>query len=189
MLLLDYLPSFVGGTKEVKTIMDIEQIEIDNLFAYVKEILNNMFVLDSNEYGVKRYEKIVDIVPRLSISLEQRKLDILSLYNQIPPYTYEKLQDILVSIVGEDGFKSSLDIPNFKLNILLKRDKIVYLDTINEMLERIVPVNIIFKINVDYNTWGDVKVFTWGYVKKAKWKELAENEEFNSIKWENLKEV
>lgn len=185
MLLLDYLPPFIGNTKEVKTIMNIEQVEIDNLFAYVKEILMNMFVLHSNKYGVTRYEKIVGIVPRLSISLEQRKLDILSIYNEIPPYTYEKLQDILASIVGKDGFKLSLDIPNFILNILLKRDKIVYLDTVNEMLERIVPINIIFKISIDYNVWEDVKSFTWGYVKKATWQELAEDEEFNSVKWDD----
>ena len=140
MQLYEYLPFFVYNTKEFKELFKILQPKIDSLFIETDKRLTDMFVLGCSEYATKRYEKIVGIMPKLTDSLEKRQLDILAIYNEVPPFTYERLYEMLESLLGKDGFKMSLDIPNYYLKIVLKRDKLQFIKQVNDMLERIVPV-------------------------------------------------
>ncbi len=182
MQLYDYLPFFVYNTKEFKELFKILQPKIDSLFIETDKILTDMFVLGCSEYATKRYEKIVGIMPKLTDSLEKRQLDILAIYNEVPPFTYERLEEMLEALLGKDGFKMSLDIPSYYLKIVLKRDKLQFIKQVNDMLERIVPVNIILDYSIDWNTWSDLKPFTWGTLLSATWKEVREDERFNTIK-------
>lgn len=181
MLLSKYLPEFVANTKEFKEMHKVEQPEIDNLFLECDNRLTDMFVLGSSEYATKRYEKIVNIVPKLTDSLQKRQLDILAIYNEVPPFTYERLIEMLTSLLGIGGFKIFLDIPNYYLKIVLSKNNKEYKNQVNEMLERIVPVNIVIEFEIDWNTWGDLKVFNWQKLCLATWKQAREDEAFNSV--------
>ena len=89
MQLYEYLPFFVYNTKEFKELFKILQPKMDNLFIETDKRLTDMFVLGCSEHAVKRYEKIVGIMPKLTDSLEKRQLDILAIYNEVPPFTYD----------------------------------------------------------------------------------------------------
>lgn len=182
MQLAEYLPFFVSNTKEFKELHKVLQPEIDNLFIEADNRLTDMFVLGSSEYAAKRYEKIVDIVPKLTDNLEKRQLDILAIYNEVPPFTYERVVEMLTSLLGFDGFKIYLDIPRFSLKVTLSKKNMQFKGQVNEMLERIVPVNIIIDYDIDWNTWGDLKTFTWRDLSSATWRQAKEDEKFNSIK-------
>lgn len=184
MLLKEYLPSFVADTKEFKELHKVCQPEVNNLFNESNNRLIDMFVLGCSEYATKRYEKIVGTIPKLTDTLEKRQLDILAIYNEVPPFTYERLFEMLTSLLGVDGFKIYLDIPKFYLKVTLSKKNIQFKNQVNDMLERIVPVNIILDYDIDWNTWGDLKPFTWGKMYTATWKEAKEDERFNSINWE-----
>ena len=181
MQLYEYLPFFVSNTKEFKELYKVLQPEADNLFTETDNRLKDMFVLGSSEEGTKHYEKIVSITPKLTDSLEKRQLDILAIYNEVPPFTYERLEEILTSTLGANNFKIKLDLENYFLEILLKRDKAPFESQINAMLERIVPVNIVLRYSIDWNKWKDLKPFKWSTMSTATWKEARESEEFNSM--------
>ena len=181
MQLYEYLPFFVYNTKEFKELHKVVQPEVDNLFTESNNRLNDMFVVGSSEYATKRYEKIVGITPKLTDSLEKRHIDILAVYNEVPPFTYERLEEMLTSLLGADGFKIYLDIPKFYLKVTLSKKNLQYSKQVNDMLERIVPVNITLDYDVDWNTWGDLKPFTWSEMSTATWKEAREDEKFNTI--------
>lgn len=119
MQLYEYLPFFVYNTKEFIELFKILQPKIDSLFIETDKRLTDMFVLGCSEYATKRYEKIVGIMPKLTDSLEKRQLDILAIYNEVPPFTYERLEEMLEALLGKDGFKMSLDIPSYYLKIVL----------------------------------------------------------------------
>ena len=181
MQLYEYLPFFVYNTKEFKELHKVLQPEIYKLYMETDKRLTDMFVLGSSEYATKRYEKITGIVPKLTDSLEKRQLDIIALYNEVPPFTYERIIEMLTSILGINGFKINLDIDKFHLKIILAKDKLQFEKQVNEMLERIIPVNISLTYSIDWNTWKDLKVFTWGKMYTVTWKEAKEDERFDSI--------
>lgn len=181
MQLADYIPFFVANTKEFKELHKVLQPEVDSLFKEADNRLIDMFVLGSSPYATVRYEKIVGIVPKLTDSLYKRQLDILAIYNEVPPFTYERLEEILISLLGIGGFKIQLDIEKFYLKVILSKENLQYEKQVNDILERIVPVNITLDYEVDWNTWGDLKAFTWEEISNATWKQAREDEKFNSI--------
>ena len=71
-MLLNYLPKFMQDIEEIKKIMDISEPEIVNIEENIELILKDFFVIDSSEEGTKHYEKIVQIIPKLTDSLENR---------------------------------------------------------------------------------------------------------------------
>lgn len=182
MLLREYLPEFISCTKEFTELFKVEQPQVDELFKQINNRLTDMFVLNSSEYATERYENIVGIIPKLSDSLKKRQLDVLAIYNEVPPFTYERLIEMLNAIIGDDGYKISLDIPKFFLKIKLRRDNLQFINQVNDMLERIVPVNIILDYSVDYNTWEDISYFNWKDLQNSNWMQVLKDEKFNSVK-------
>lgn len=180
MQLYEYLPFFVYNTKEFKELFKILQPKIDNLFIETDKRLTDMFVLGCSEYAVKRYEKIVGIMPKLTDSLEKRQYDILVLYNQTLPFTLESLQKKLNAICGEDGYTLEMIYDKFILNIKLSLFKKHLFFTINNLLEWIVPVNLIINFSLDYNVWGDLSKYKWGEINKYRWGEIKESEEIKN---------
>lgn len=184
MLLHNYLPEFIANTKEFKALFNAVQQEIDTLFDEVEKILIDLFVLNCSEYATKRYENIVGIAPKLTDSLHKRQLDILAIYNEVPPFTYERLQEMLTATLGGNGFKIKLDIPNYRLFIKLHRYNADFVQQVNDMLDRVIPVNIVLDYSIDWNTWEDLSYFTWDNLNNYTWKDARENEDLNSVKWE-----
>lgn len=182
MLLLDYVPVFVSNTKEIKVLFQLLQQEINNLKDKIEEVLSDMFVLNSSEYATERYENIVGICPKLSQGLLKRQLNILSIYNEVPPFTFEKLEEMLIVLLGENEFKIKIDVVNFELTILLSKKSLQFQETIDNMLERVVPLNISLNYKIDWNTWRDLKAFNWNKIKSVTWLEVKEKEEFDGEK-------
>lgn len=181
MLLNDYLPTFIANTKEFQELFKVLQPKINELYEKGDNILKDMFVLGSSEEATKRYEKIVGIVPKLSDSLIKRQLDILAIYNEVPPFTEDRLKELLTSLLGEDGFTFSIDIQTYTVKVVLNRKKLEFLNEVNDMLERVVPMNMIIDYKVDKNIWLDLTTFKWAELKDATWEEAREDDRFNSF--------
>ncbi|MFR4986451.1 MAG: putative phage tail protein [Lachnospirales bacterium] len=179
-MLLNYLPYFMQSIEEIEKIMYISEPEIENINKNLEMILNDFFVIGSSESATKHYEKMLEIVPKLTDSLEKRQYDILVLYNQTLPFTLESLQEKLNAICGENGYTLEMIYDKFILNIKLSLFKKHLFFTINNLLEWIVPVNLIINFSLDYNVWGDLSKYKWGEINKYKWGEIKESEEIKN---------
>ncbi len=175
-MLIDYLPYFMKDIIEIEKVMNISQPEVDNLQLDTENLLNDFFVIGSSEEATKHYEKILDIIPKLTDSLEKRQYDILVLYNQTLPFTLESLQQKLTAICGEDGYTLNMIYEKFILDIKLELNKKHLFFTVSNLLEWIVPVNIILNLYVNYNIWKDLCKYKWGEVKTYKWSQIKEDE-------------
>ena len=176
-MLLDYLPYFMQDVEEIKKIMHISEPEIENIDKNIEKILNDFFVIGASEIGTKHYEKMLGIIPKLTDSLEKRQYDILILYNQTLPFTLETLKEKLNAICGENGYTLNMIYDKFILDIKLALNKKELFLTVNNLLEKIVPVNLILNINVDYNIWRDLGKYKWIDAGKYRWGEIKECEE------------
>ena len=174
-MLLSYLPKFMQDVEEIQQVMYSTQPEIENINKNIENILKDFFVLDTSVEGIKHYEKIVQIIPKLTDSLEKRKYDILAIYNQILPFTLEGLKEKLNVICGEDGYTIDMIYDKFILNVRISLEKKELFLTVNNLLEMIVPVNLIINFNIDYNIWKDLNKVTWRRLNSIKWKDVKED--------------
>lgn len=107
--LYDYLPAFLHTVHELMAIMQAEQPEFEALWQATDDIMNERYVDSATVYGVKRWESILQIAPKASETLEERKSRIKQRIGLILPYTLPWLKTSLAAQFGADNYSVELD--------------------------------------------------------------------------------
>lgn len=172
--LIKYLPLFVAEYKEIQQIMNTENPEFDLLESEKNTVKNNQFINTCCESGAARYEKMLGIVPFTSDTLEDRQLRILARFNENVPYTLKSLQNMLNVLCGSGGYKLILSADNYKITIKISLKVKKQAEIVSDILERILPCNLLYSVELLFNTWWLLKKHTWGALKKYSWKYIKE---------------
>jgi hypothetical protein len=163
--LIGYLPNVLKEVREYQALMHGEQAEVLALFAGIQDALDNQFVLSSTEYGVKRWEKILGIVPKASCTLDERKFTILSRLAERLPYTFRMLGRILDGLCGADGYKMNLRNELYELEVLVQLTAANNFNDVEKMLKRVIPANLTLKLSVEFNQHYKLKSFAHGFLR------------------------
>lgn len=168
--LIDYLPPVLAEVRDYQALMQAEQAEIDRLWAAAERLLENQFIDGTDEAGIARYELMLDIQPKATDDLALRQFRVLSRYNEQLPYTYRKMLEQLKSLCGENGVKAMLNGLTIEIKVeLTAKEKV---NEVRELLERMLPANVLVTVSLLYNQWGSVKHLTWGQAKNKTWEQL-----------------
>lgn len=169
-----YLPDVLKNIREMRAIMDAETPEIQAIWDACEDCFNDQFVQEATENGVARREKIFGITPYGTDTLEDRKFRLLAKYNEDIPYTRNRLKNMLASLCGEDGYSIAFVTAEFTVNVKVALTAKKQTEVIEELLESVLPYNMVFTVELLYNTWEQVQALTWQDVKALTWKELKE---------------
>ena len=140
--LIEYLPPFVRGYKEIELIMNTEQVDCEKLWNDAENVLADGFVVDATESGIARHEKILGITSKGNNTLDERRFSILARMSEQVPYTMETLKHMLASLCGENGYTLRLDPNAYALSIKLALTNESNIQAVSELLEKVVPANI-----------------------------------------------
>lgn len=172
--LLGYLPDILKGTQEMEAIMEAETPEIAAIWSACEDLMNDQFISEATENGVARREKMLGISPFATDTLADRKFRVLSRYNENIPYTRKSLMQQLATLCGEDGYEIAFLTKDFTVKVKVALTAKKQEAAVGEMLERILPCNMAFTVELMYNQWQKVASYTWGDVNKYTWNELRE---------------
>ena len=142
--LIQYLPNVLHDVAEFKEITNTENPEFNLTWRSMQDVFDDQFIMQSTVNGVKRWEKILNIYPKASDTLEIRKFRILTLLNRHLPYTHRTLIQMLGTMFGEGNFEVLLNYNEYALSIEFRvapLDWKVYRDTMQE----VIPCNLIFE--------------------------------------------
>ncbi len=140
-MLIDYLPEFVREYEEIKRIMNTEQKEVDLLNSELNQIIENQFILFCDEFGISRFEKILDIIPDESDTLASRISRVYIRWNDDIPYTIHSLRRKLISLCGKNNFR--LDINNYNLDLEVYLPLFGQVQELESMILRMIPCNLV----------------------------------------------
>ena len=132
----------------------------------------DLVVMDIESFA--RREKMLGITPFATDTLDDRKLRLLSRYNENIPYTRKSLAALLESLCGAGGYILTITTATFTVNVKVALGVKKQETIISETLERILPYNMVFTVELLYNTWAKVKPYKWSEVKPLTWKDLKE---------------
>ena len=156
-----YWAPIVAGTDEFKAIAEAENPEFNKLLACIYRVLQDSFIHDATDYGVSRWEVILGITPAAGDTLDDRKTRILTQLSVKTPYTWRVLKQMLLGYLDENQFV--MDYINDEGKLVLHTDRISddKLETINTLLEKVIPQNIEV---VQYNhhieiSWRDINKY------------------------------
>lgn len=155
--LIHYLPPFMQEYTEMQKVMESEQPEIDLLWIATEGVFADQFIQDATENGVSRWESMLGVSPKGTDTLDERKFRILSKLNQELPYTMRKLEQVLTTLCGSDGYSIKLNAAEYEIEIELGLANHNNYDEVKRTLKAMIPANLTQVITLLFNTWDDVK--------------------------------
>lgn len=174
--LIGYLPPYVQDYREIQAIMNAEEPELQQVEDDSEIIKNNMFVLHTNEDGVKRYEKMFGITPPTNESLYNRQMTVLAQYTNTVIYTLRGLIDRLNIICGVGNYTLELNADKYELNIGFRLRVKNLISTVNAILVDMIPANMLCSCNILYNTHEILSKYPTYLLMQFTHQELREEE-------------
>lgn len=172
--LLSYLPTFLREYEETKAALNAENPEFELLWREANGVLSNGFIHTADEWGIKRFEKLLGILPDPDSDLEARRSIVLSKWLSKLPYTYRMLLKQLEIICGDDFSVTKRFEEEYFLRVVTHlRDYGKALE-VKKLLDEMIPANmrpdyynsVTFKADKSPVLYTGVKA--WGKHKRVK---------------------
>lgn len=143
--LIKYLPDFMKRFREFQEIMRVEDLQFDRMDLNLQAVLNNAFIADADEYGIRKYETILRIIPSADDTLELRRSRVLLRWNDYAPYTYRVLVSKLNILCGVNNYTITGDPSNYCVHFETKLKLFGQVKELEKLFELILPVNIYYE--------------------------------------------
>ena len=137
---------------ELQEIMRVEEKWMDKLQAGIEKIYDNAFIEDCDEYGIRKYEALLGILPGPQDKLEVRKRRVLAEWNMVMPYTYRTMLRQLNVLCGVNNYDIDSDLENYRISFsIYERDDV---SEIERVVDRILPQNIWYEVRAAESSKG-----------------------------------
>ncbi|MBQ9605022.1 MAG: DUF2313 domain-containing protein [Firmicutes bacterium] len=146
---LSYLPEYLGRIREIRALGTV----IDDMLAEAEAgndiIVREGIVQTAENEGLKKWEELFRLPS--SGSTESRRAAILACMTGTAPFTMKSVKEIIESVCGENTVRLEYGQSAYTLNVIIQTSIINRTQLIRGILERVLPANIEFNINYDYN--------------------------------------
>nr|DAY51579.1 MAG TPA: tail protein [Caudoviricetes sp.] len=167
------IPEFLRNIKEFSAITNCENQEFKQAEIRRRVCLQNTFIEETDNEGICRWESMLQIQPKDSDTLEDRRVRILSCINGELPYTFEALCQKIINICGNDKETTVELYPDiYTLKVRIGLDQYSQVESIKKLFNRIVPCNIVVDFDLKYNTYEDLRKYRYGQLRKFTYWEL-----------------
>lgn len=135
-----YWTEIIRDTAQFGQIAVAENPEFNKLSECIFNVLEDSFISSTtSEYGVERWEKMLDIVYPYGATLDERKAAIVTRLNLKIPYTWNVLKQLLYTIAGNDY---ELYYDNDNQTLVVEIDE-VHREKLDDLFSRVVPMNVV----------------------------------------------
>lgn len=144
--LWQYLPEFLKKFRELDKLFEAERPQFQLLVHNQIDLLNNVFIETATNEGLKRYEKILNLYPNPTDSIEVRRSNIMAAWYSNKIYTLKTLFERLQIIQGNDNIQLIWDEDdNLYLHITTRMELSGQVDRLHEILEAMLPANVAYE--------------------------------------------
>lgn len=154
-----YFPDVLANAKEFMAMGAAVDPELKlNWKALIKQMLNT-FVYDLDVDGAARWEKMLNLRPLASDTLDIRKKRILTKINATLPYTFRSFQNMLDGVFGAGQVTENINADQYELWLDLAATAMRNNQEVRRLARVIVPANL--SINVSNTKSVEMKLY-WG---------------------------
>ena len=123
------------------------------VWSAADRVLKNEFISTADEYGISRFERMLNILPSDNDTLESRRARVQAKWFIAIPYTWRKLLEKLASMcVG--GFTASIEEYHVKVQVI--NLTIQFVKEIYGIVLLMLPANMVFLLWIKYGGTYDV---------------------------------
>jgi hypothetical protein len=169
-----YQPVTVRGYREFKEIANRENEALTDCWGSSNSVFLDQFIETLTENGCRRWEKILNIQPKDTDTLQVRRFRIKSRINEDLPYTWRALENVLNSLCGEGQYEMTLYNDEYRLKILLELTVKELFNEVESTVKRIIPANLILDVELRYNQYITLGKYTHGELRPYRHWEIRE---------------
>lgn len=163
--LKELLPLYLQEYSELAEIMNTETLEFRLLESRHNRMIDNRYIISCDEEGISRFEKILSVTPKSNDTLEDRIFRCLTKWNVSLPYNYAFLERKLRELCGTE-YTIDFDIPGQTMIVKIGIAQKNQYDSVVDILEEIVPCQIVLDISLLYNQHLTLAKFTHAQLAK-----------------------
>lgn len=117
---------------------------------------------------------MLHLVRRDSDTLDDRRIRILTKFLNQLPYTEKRLNEMLTSICGKEGYHLEVNIGLMYIGVKIELGRKNQFREVERLLEDVLPLNIWYKVELLYNTHRLVGQYTHRQLMKFTHRQLRE---------------
>lgn len=141
--LVSYLPPFLQEYKEIVETLKAENPEFIISWNAAERVLNNEFISTADEFGIKRFEQMLNALPSKGESLETRRARIQNRWFNNIPYTMKAFIEKLKMLCKETDFMIIKDFDYYRIFIKTNLELYGQVAELENILNTIFPCNIV----------------------------------------------
>lgn len=160
-----YTPKIMENNDTMTSMYAVEGDEVKKLHGTIHEIINNLFIMTADVNGIQRWERFFNIKPNALHTLEERRMIVLNKVLYRPPFTRQRLMEILENVWGKGKYVYKLLPDEYKLIIDINTNNPVIYLQFSDLLRRIIPANIYLVLSIQYTYMYLKRNFTYDKLK------------------------
>ena len=192
---------YIRNTLEAKELGNAYQFVFDKIENEGQRLIDNQFIYTADEHTLLEWENFLGIPFDNTLSIDERRQQILLRLNLKPPYTMNNIRRQISSIVGHEVYVF-LDYGELLFRVETAGLEQNTLTLIESLLKRVLPVNVVYMPSslidatttsyygcvtnqatiydnyavLTYNKWSDYASDTWQDVlNKGTWMDVLVN--------------
>lgn len=167
-------PVVFASIPDIAQIYAINDKQCVGLEEDVERMEQNLLLSTMNLEMIERWENILEIVPLDDDTVEDRRFRVISRVMERLPYSIRVLRRRLDNLCP-DGYVIviSEDLTEAHIRLMLKSKKMV--KDVGELVDAILPLNMIFNVTIAWNQYVVYKSQTYGELVKYTHKTMRED--------------
>ena len=175
-----FRPEVNKGNDDFDSLYSVQKEEIENLHGIARKIINNLYISTCDVDGVKRWEKFFNIKQNKDYTLEERRQIIMNKVLYRPPFTRQRLTEILETIWGKGNYIYQLYPDEYKLIVDIDTNNPTIYLQFSKQLRNIVPANLYLILSIQYTYIYLARNYTYEQLGSMTYEELSRYSEINA---------
>lgn len=138
---------YIRDTLEAKELGNAYQFVFDKMENEGQKLIDNQFILSADEYTLLEWERFLNIPFDSTLTIEERRQQILLKLNMKPPYTLNNMKKQIYGFTGVEN-EITEDRSNLSINIDLSGATQGIMKLVHQYMKRIKPANVVYSISV-----------------------------------------
>lgn len=140
----EYVPSIYDDVTEMEELVDAEDTILSKEEAILDDLENSQFIMTAPEHAIEEYEKLLNIYPSSTDTIEFRRARVTNRLSMTPPFSLPYLREKLDSIIGANKYTCYMDYDDYTLYIESSAEEQYWAEEIYITVNRLKPANIVF---------------------------------------------
>lgn len=161
---------------------------IESIF---QNIVDNVYIETMDEYGIKRLEKILKIIPDINATLEDRRAKLLSILRGLGVTNVLKIKTIAKSFRnGDVEIVPHYDENYYIIKFVGEKGIPPRLQDLYDSIDLVNPAHLGVKYQFNYERWGELygnsdntTPYRWGELKQFTWEEVLNGLIYHNDNW------